>query len=304
MVNCGCKPCLKPIQKNVKTCKPFTLCVGNKSLVYDGKCLSVLDRQYKIPNGTYTSITFEEGCIIGVGLAPVPEYTPQACCEGEAPSKPTGTDGSMTAAKGQKNLAIISNGAILVEPQWGTSKSITLTGDGTADKPWLQEIKLSKSSGNRLVVKNDGLYANIKFGTSDNVTITGSGTEQDPWKFKIEGADAKLPEVNKTVSIGNGFEIDKFGRVVTTGEVDFVTNLEFSSQAFSVVNAGTKTQVIVDEYQLRTGSSLTVQPPLRGRGIMGDPLKLNFDEMTVLDILNEIDRSIMLKNRLKAILGI
>jgi hypothetical protein len=58
------------------------MCIGNKQLAYDGRCLSLLNRKNPIPAGTYTSITLDEnGCIIEAGTAPLPQYTPQACCE-------------------------------------------------------------------------------------------------------------------------------------------------------------------------------------------------------------------------------
>lgn len=76
-----CKPCKAAIEETPKVCRPFSVCVGNKSLVYDGSCLYLLDRKTKIKAGTYTSITFDEnGCVVGAGQAPLAEYTPQACC--------------------------------------------------------------------------------------------------------------------------------------------------------------------------------------------------------------------------------
>lgn len=307
MAKCGCKPCSQPIVDKKKGCKPFSMCVGNNTLVFDGECLSVIKRKYTIPNGTYTSITFEDGCITGVGNAPIPVYTPQACCDGEGSSDNTtgtgSTTGSITAARGRKNLAVMNNGSISVEPQWGNSGIITVGGDGTVDKPWLPKLKISKGKGNRLEEKNDGLYAGINFGTSDNVEITGTGTELDPWKFNIKGADAKLPEINKETTVGNGFEIDKEGRIKTEGEVNFVTNLEFTSDAFTVLNAGEKTQIVVNEQKLRTGSNLAVESPLMGKGTTDDPLKLTIDETLVMKVLEVIENSAAFKAKLKAMLG-
>lgn len=305
MANCGCKPCSKPIPTKPRKCKPFSICVGNKSLTYDGECLSIADRKYKIPNGTYTSITFEEGCIVGVGNAPIPEYTPQACCDGEEkPVEIGSTGGSISSGKGKKNLAVINGNAITVEPHWDNSNTISLTGDGTADKPWKQEVKLSTATGNRLVKKNDGLYAGIKFGTSDGVTITGEGTEESPYKFSVKSPSAKLAEINKEELDGNGFSIDKQGLVHLDGDVSFVTNLEFSSDAFQVVNAGVKTQVIVDEQKLKTGSSLVVEGPIKGKGITGDPLKIEWSEQTLTAMLDEVGKSETLKRKLKQMLGV
>ena len=304
MANCGCKPCSKPIPNKPRKCKSFSICVGNKTLIYDGECLSVTARKYQIPNGTYTSITFEDGCIVDVGNAPIPEYTPQACCDGEAKPVEIRSSGSVSVGKGKKNLVVLNGNSITVEPQWGNSNTISLTGYGTADKPWKQEVKLSTATGNRLVKKNDGLYAGIKFGTSDNVTITGEGTEESPYKFAVKSPNAKLAEINKEELDGNGFSIDKQGLVHLDGDVSFVTNLEFSSDAFQVVNAGVKTQVIVDEQKLKTGSSLVVEGSIKGKGITGDPLKIEWSEQTLTAMLDEVGKSETLKQKLKQMLGV
>lgn len=304
MANCGCKPCSKPLPSKIRKCKPFSLCVGNKSLVFNGECLSVVDRKYQIPDGTYTSITFEGGCITRVGQAPIPEYTPQACCDSDTTTKPDTTGGSVTIGKGKNNLVMMNGNAIFVEPNWGNAKTISIAGNGTADKPWKPEVKISKQKGNRLEEKNDGLYAAISFATSPNVTISGTGTDTNPYKFTIEGADAKLPKINKEESEGNGFTIDEYGRFKTDGEISLVTNLEFSSSAFNVMDAGTKTQVIVDEQKLRTGSSLQVEAPLKGKGIPGDVLKIEWTEATLMTMLDEIGKSEALKQKLKTMLGV
>lgn len=304
MANCGCKPCSKPLPNKTRKCKPFSLCVGNKSLTYDGECLSIMDRKYQIPNGTYTSITFTDGCITNVGQAPIPEYTPQACCDGEVATKPSTSGGSVNVGKGNNNLVTMNGNSISVEPSWDNAKTISVVGNGTADKPWKPEVKISKFKGNRLEVKNDGLYAAVSFSTSPNVTITGSGTDTDPYKFTIEGADAKLPEINKVESEGNGFTIDKFGRFKTDGEVSLVSNLEFTSSAFTVINAGTKTQIAVNEHLLRTGSNLQAQAPLKGKGIAGDLLRIEWDETTLGKLLDEIGKSETLKQKLKTMLGV
>lgn len=305
MANCGCKPCSKPIPIKPRKCKPFSICVGNNSLIYDGECISITPRKYQIPNGTYTSITFEEGCIVDVGNAPIPEYTPQACCDGEAKPVETGsTGGNVTIGKGIKNLAVLNGNSLSVEPHWDNSNTILLTGDGTADKPWKQEVKLSTATGNRLTKKNDGLYAGVKFSTSDNVTITGEGTEESPYKFEVKSPNAKLAEINKEELDGNGFSIDKQGLVHLDGDVSFVTNLEFSSDAFQVVNTGVKTQVVVDEQKLKTGSSLVVEGAIKGKGITGDPLKIEWSEQTLTAMLDEIGKSDTLKQKLKQMLGV
>lgn len=304
--NCkGCQPCSKPIPNKPKACKPFTICVGNYSLIWDGSCPSIVERQYQIPNGTYTSITFTDGCITDVGQAPLPQYTPQGCCDGDANKPKTGgTQGSLTASKELGNLASILNGAITVAPQWDTTGNITVTGYGTADRPWKPSIKISKEPGNTLVERKDGLFANLFFETTQTVTVTGKGTKADPYKLDVQGAEAKLKQLNKTSIEGNGFTIDEQGRWTADEDLKVVTNLKFDHSAFSVVDRGADTLVVVDETVLKTGSELKTSDGVTGKGTTTDPIKVVFDEVTVGKILDVVQNSNTLKQRLRTILGV
>ena len=258
MANCGCKPCKTEIPKKPKACKPFQICVGNHSLIWDGSCASIVKRKYQIPNGTYTSVTFEDGCIVGVGQAPIPQYTPQACCDGDTVEQVGGTQ-DLTRAKGVNNLVTITNGAISVEPMWDANGNIKVEGNGTPDKPWKPSVRISSKTGNTLKMENDGLFANLFFKTTETVEVTGKGTSLEPYRLDVKGAEAKLAEINKEEVDGNGFTIDKQGRIKADPDLAIVTNLEFDSDAFTVMNAGTKTLVVVDEQKLKTVSQVTEQ---------------------------------------------
>ena len=305
MANCGCKPCSKPLPKKTKKCKPFTICVGNHSLIWDGECASIQKRKFQIKDGTYTSITFSEGCIVGVGQAPLAQYTPQVCCD-EGVSAPQNGGVEVVAGKDPGNLATVVNGAVSVVPQWGTSsKTIQVKGLGTANNPWVPTVKVSPSTTNRLKVGENGLEVDLHYKSSSNVEITGSGTKADPWVFTVLGADAKLPEINPKSYEFSGFDVDKFGRMVNIEDgVQFVTNIAFSSKAFTVAYAGNKTMVQVDETLLRTGESLVTTGKLIGKGTTAQPLDIKLDEETIGEILTEIDKSEVLKQRLRQILGV
>lgn len=303
MANCGCKPCKTEIPKKTKTCKPFSICVGNHSLIWDGSCASIVERKYQIPNGTFTSITFQDGCIVGVGHAPVPEYTPQACCDGEV-TQAGGTTQDITRAKGVNNLVSIQNGAISVEPVWDANGNIRVTGNGTADRPWKPEVRVSSKANNTLKMEKDGLFANLFFKTTDTVEVSGNGTSANPYQLDVKGAEAKLPEINKEEVDGNGFTIDKQGLVKADPDLAIVTNLEFDSDAFTVMNAGTKTLVVVDEQKLKTGSSIKTGDGITGNGTTGNELKLDLTEAVVDKMLDVINNSAALKQKLKTILGV
>lgn len=303
MANCGCKPCKTEIPKKPKACKPFSICVGNHSLIWDGSCASIVKRKYQIPNGTYTSVTFENGCIVGVGQAPIPQYTPQACCDSNATGQVGGTQ-ELTRAKGVNNLITITNGAISVEPMWDAKGNIRVDGNGTPEKPWKPSVRISAKTGNTLKMENDGLFANLFFKTTDTVDVTGKGTSLEPYQLNVKGAEAKLAEINKEEVEGNGFTIDKQGRIKADPDLAIVTNLEFDSSAFSVVNAGTKTLVVVDEQKLKTGSSIKTGDGITGNGTTGNELKLDLTEAVVDKMLDVINNSATLKQKLKTILGV
>lgn len=303
MANCGCKPCKTEIPKKTKTCKPFSICVGNHSLIWDGSCASIVKRKYQIPNGTFTSVTFEDGCIVGVGQAPIPQYTPQACCDGDTVEQVGGTQG-LTRAKGVNNLVTITNGAISVEPMWDANSNIKVEGNGTQDKPWKPSVRISSKTGNTLKMENDGLFANLFFKTTDTVTVTGKGTSLEPYRLDVKGAEAKLAEINKEEVEGNGFTIDKQGRIKADPDLSLVTNLEFDIDAFTVMNAGTKTLVVVDEQKLKTGSSIQTGDGITGNGTTGNELKLDLTEAVVDKMLDVINNSATLTQKLKTILGV
>lgn len=303
MANCGCKPCKTEIPKKTKTCKPFSICVGNHSLIWDGSCASIVKRKYQIPNGTFTSVTFEDGCIVGVGQAPIPQYTPQACCDGDTGEQVGGTQ-DITRAKGVNNLVTITNGAISVEPMWDANSNIKVEGNGTQDKPWKPSVRISAKTGNTLKMENDGLFANLFFKTTNTVTVTGKGTSLEPYQLDVKGAEAKLAEINKEEVEGNGFTIDKQGRIKADPDLSLVTNLEFDIDAFTVMNAGTKTLVVVDEQKLKTGSSIKTGDGITGNGTTGNELKLDLTEAVVDKMLDVINNSATLTQKLKTILGV
>lgn len=251
MANCGCKPCSKELPDAKRKCKEFSLCVGNKSLHYDGNCLYVTDRKFKIPNGTYTSITFQEGCIVGVGEAPLPVYTPQACCDGEVPTNTVQVE-PLTTSDEVGNLAKIENNKLTVNPAWKNTDTITVGGNGTTDKSWKASVRLDPTH-NRISESAKGLKVELEFADSDTVSIEGTGSKDNPYKFNVNTIRASLPDINAQEVVGNGFTITKTGLVKAGPNLNIVTNLEFMSDAFTVINTGVSTQVVVNEPKLRSG---------------------------------------------------
>lgn len=260
--NCGCKPCSKPLPKATKVCKPFSFCAGNKTIIWDGDCLYEQERTFKVPNGTYTSITFTDGCITAVGIAPLPQYTPQQCCDvGELTGNAQGAN-TLSQGRESGNLVSILNNAITVKPIWDTNGNVKVSGYGTADKPWKPTLRISAERSNVLTEVADGLYANTHFKTSNTVKVTGSGTKEDPYKFDVKGAEATLPEINSDEYSKEKITIQEDGRVKVEEGLSITTNLSFDEPAFAVTDTPQGTIVNVDLKKLMAA----LEPHLRSLG--------------------------------------
>lgn len=305
MADCGCKPCSKPLPKKAKACKPFSLCVGNYTLIWDGVCPTIQPREYQIPDGTYTSITFQDGCIVGVGEAPIPQYTPRQCCDnGKSNNDDVPVGSNVTVSLERGNLVTMTGNAISVVPHWDTQGNISVSGNGTVNNPWKPNIKISKQTGNTLVEKKDGLFANLFFKSTGSVEVKGDGTQKSPFTLSVNTGEAKLPKINEEDVEGNGFTIDEQGRWKVEKGLKVVTNLQFDNPAFTVVDQGMATMVLVDSALLQNGVSLQVGDGLSGKGTTTEPLKLVLNEKVVGHILTVIEQNATLKQRLKTILGV
>lgn len=274
-------PCRTTVPAKSKGCKPFQICAGNHVLYWDGTCASIQERKYQIPNGTFTSITFENGCIVDVGQAPIPVYTPLACCgessetSGESVSGP-----GLVVGNNKGNLARVVHGELTVEPEWSSKGNVKVTGQGTLTMPWEANIAVSKSLGNSLEQKDDGLFARLYFKTTNTVTVEGKGTAKEPYLLNVKAAEVTLPEILKNEIEGPGYEIDKFGRIKPDDGLTFVTNLTFvPAEIFHVETKGPATTVTVDVAALKGGSFVADQLYFSGNGTAESPLTLNFDNI-------------------------
>lgn len=297
MADCGCRPCSKELPKQNGSCKPFSLCVGNNSLHYDGECLFVTKRKFQIPDGSYTSLTFKDGCIVDVGQAPIPVYTPQACCDG-APATTVIEQPRLEVAEGAGNLAKIEGNKLTVDPLWRDTTSVNISGNGTTDKPWKAEVVVHPRF-NRIEQTNQGLRVELELADSDHIRVEGAGTHDNPYKFNIAKVPFTLPEINKKEVLGNGFKITREGLWEAKEGLDVVTNLRFSSDAFQVINTGMTTQVIVDEARFANTNVANKTAVFIGNGQPATPLDID-DEA----LLNRVLSKPSLVFKLKQALGV
>ena len=156
-----------------KQCPSFSFCAGNKTVSFDGECMTVTDRTYQIPDGTYSTVTFKDGCIVGVGHVAVPAYTPNECC-GPAGSGNEGT-GDVTISAHPANLLKDTPDGLVVTPVFKGS-GVSVTGAGTLSDPF---IITASASG------EGGVF--VTSGSPMALTVEGKGTDYtDPIEISLK----------------------------------------------------------------------------------------------------------------------
>ena len=147
MSNFDCKkpqpcPTPDPTPTPPKPTPAFSVCIADYTLNWDGTH-ATLERTRVTTNGTYGSITIQDGCVVGYGECEVPTYTPPYCNPNPAPCNEGGGGGS---------------------------------GGGTGTT-----ATVSPRAGNQLTTDNYGLYAKAYVQGGTGVTVTGQGTQTSPY---------------------------------------------------------------------------------------------------------------------------
>jgi hypothetical protein len=162
------------------------------SLVSDGKCIRKVAGGYIIPNGTYTSITYTNGCVTAVGQATCPGYTPPSCSEATTASS---SGGAVTVSPNAQNWLANTTAGLLVTPNIAAGTGITTTGSGTAADPLV--ISAAASSGGGSVVA---------VASTAGITVSGDGSAANHLSIGL----VPTPLGAGTYS---GFTVDAYGRV-------------------------------------------------------------------------------------------
>lgn len=181
----------------------FDVCVGDRTIHWDGT-RAMLSRNRHTPDGTYTSVTVVDGCIVGYGYADEPTYTPPYCNPSPSSCQGEGSGGS------------------------GGSTSVTI----------------SSARGNQLTEAQGGLYARAYVKGGAGVTVTGTGTATDQYTISVASSGGSTPstvgrngvEVTKsengvlyvgledkqirpqTVDVTKSFMVDKYGRITEVND--------------------------------------------------------------------------------------
>lgn len=192
-----CEP--EPTPAPVPCSEPFYLCVGDRTLKWDGFCPTV-ERPRHTPDGTYTSVTVVDGCIVGYGYADEATYTPPYCNPNPSHCQEGGA-GAMADVKistSPDNTITQTSGGLFARSYVQGGNGITVGGTGTVTNPYT--ISLSKETntgGTVAVVGRNGLVSE-----TTNTGVTYVGLEESGVKTGV-------------YDITDQFTVDRFGRIVS-----------------------------------------------------------------------------------------
>lgn len=142
-------------------------------------------------DGTYTAITIENGCIVGVGHADISMYTTAPCAP--IPCDCGGGSSSVSISASSANLTKLDpTGAILTTLSVTAGDGIVIAGNGTSSSPFVISSNPSAASS---------VY--IKSGNSA-IIVEGSGTQASP--FTISHAVQTARNIN-------GMTFDRYGHL-------------------------------------------------------------------------------------------
>lgn len=234
---------------------PFDLCVGNYTLHYDGHILWTTRRSYQIPDGTFTQITFSDGCITGVGQAPVAGYTPSDCCAppGHDPTPGGSGGGTIDISPVACNWLSRSAQGLYVTPHVIGVGGVTVSGCGTTTDPLTISISGAPGSGGAFALQD--LTVMSPTGT---VQVGGAGTPVDPLTLDLKKVGS--------AGVYGGLDVDAYGRVVgySAPTNDPVTTVQ-GGRGISVTSAaGTAIVELSSPALSAAGSFYTPPDPVLG----------------------------------------
>ena len=184
------KPCEPTPTPKPEPCSPaFDLCVGDRTLKWDGFCTTV-ERTHHTPDGTYTSVTVVDGCIVGYGYADEATYTPPYCNPNPAHCQGQATSVNYTVSPNSDNSLVESSSGLFARTFVQGKGNIAVSGKGTVQNPYT--ISFSGNSEKTTVVGEAG----ITHRDSGGITYVG------------------LSPVGIQQGMYNGFSINEYGQII------------------------------------------------------------------------------------------
>ena len=153
MSNLDCKkpqpcPTPDPTPTPPKPTPAFSVCIADYTLHWDGTH-ATLERTRFTTNGTYGSITIQDGCVVGYGECEVPTYTPPYCNPNPAPCNEGGGGGgtgtTATVSPRAGNQLTSDNYGLYAKAYVQGGTGVTVTGQGTQTSPYI--ISMASGTG-------------------------------------------------------------------------------------------------------------------------------------------------------------
>lgn len=218
-----CEP--EPAPPPVPCSPAFDLCVGDHTLHWDGFCPTV-ERPRHTPDGTYTSVTVVDGCIVGYGYAEEAIYTPPYCNPNPAHCQETGAGGTtaVTVSPSTDNTLVLTSGGLFARTYAQGGTGITVGGTGTVNNPYTVSLSTSTTTGGTVaVVGRNGVVSET---TQTGVTYVG-----------LEESGVKTG----VYDITDQFTVDRFGRIISV--VPRQDPLVTAGSGLEAVNQGDSVQI-------------------------------------------------------------
>lgn len=153
MSNLDCKkpqPCPKPDTTTPTTPQAtpaFSVCIADYTLHWDGTH-ATLERTRLTTDGTYGSITLQDGCVVGYGDCEIPTYTPPYCNPNPAPCN-DGTGGgkgtTATVSPRAGNQLATDDYGLYAKAYVQGGTGVTVTGHGTQSSPYM--VSMAENTG-------------------------------------------------------------------------------------------------------------------------------------------------------------
>lgn len=201
MADLDCKkpqPCDQPqLPEPIPCSQPFDLCVGDRTLRWDGFCPTV-ERNRRTPDGTYTSVTVVDGCIVEYGHADAPTYTPPYCNPNPAHCQGGGSMADLKVSPAPDNSLTQTASGLYARTYVQGGTGITVSGTGTVADPYAVSMTPATHTGaTTAVIGRNGIVSE-----TTNNGITFLGLEESGVKTGV-------------YDITDQFTVDRFGRITS-----------------------------------------------------------------------------------------
>lgn len=240
-----CEP--KPEPKQTPCPHKLNLCVGDRTLTWDGVCLTV-ERTRNTPDGTYTSITVVDGCVVGFGYADEATYTPPFCNPNPVSCKNTGANNTtaITLSSKADNLLTKAPDGLYSHTHIQGGKGIAISGVGTLAQPYVISSTQS-NTGASAIVGRDGLTAETSTNGVTYISLEKTGVKQGVYdvtdRFTVDGfgrITSVEPRTEPIVAAGTGLQATSEGDSVTIAHptVDIDETMVLGAYTVKLNNSG------------------------------------------------------------------